>query len=471
MARAAQQSAGAITIWMIIFAGLWLTAMVFLVVMYTGQEDLVRQNQETQKANSRLITSSQRQSIELIRNLVDGGETAVGVLEDARRQTAALAIGDENADATTVMARRNEVFSDIRRDAIVGDADAYQDDSLVEALENLYGDYKSQHGTLTETKKRLDEVGSTLESAETEKAKLATNFDEEVKKLKDSLAEIEADRADFRRDKDQAVTDMEADFEKRRGENDAALTSERLRVAQLEKELVTLRKRFLAREEKFGGVLIGPEALTTARQADGRILTAVPGDRVIYIDIGRDDRLTLGLRFAVYAADTGIPADGRAKGQIEVVSISDSSSECRILRVAPNELILEGDLIANPIYDPTQAQRFLIIGGFDLDGNGTPDPGGDAVVESLVSEWGGVVTDKLSAVVDFVVLGSEPEAPRSTERRDLSPEQLERNRLRQATWDRYVSVVESAKALSVPVLSQDVFLNFLGYRTQSYAGK
>ena len=82
----------------------------------------------------------------------------------------------------------------------------------------------------------------------------------------------------------------------------------------------------------------------------------------------------------------------------------------------------------------------------------------------MITDWGGALTTELTARTDFVVLGASPRKPRPA--RDLSPEQDERNRAMQRIWDRYQETLASAKALSIPVLTQDLFLNFLGYHNQ-----
>jgi hypothetical protein len=207
--------------------------------------------------------------------------------------------------------------------------------------------------------------------------------------------------------------------------------------------------------------MIGPQELSTARQPDGRILTAVPGDEVVYIDLGRNDRLVLGIAFAVYSADDGIPADGRAKARIEVVSIDEEAAECKIVGVAPNEIILEGDLIANPIYEPNRAVGFLVVGEFDLDHDGVLDADGAAAVESLIIEWGGTLSSEVTALTDFVVLGGAPRRPRPLP--EGAPEQAERHRMVLQVYDHYVKTAEAARTLAVPILTQEVFLNFLGY--------
>jgi hypothetical protein len=404
----------------------------------------------------------------LVRNLVDSGPTAVGLLEGARRETALLATGNEEDEVSTIRANRDRLLAEIRRDGLVPDADRFEDLSLLEALTALYEAAGTQSELLEEARenvKRLeDEVTRLTELSEAQKS----DFEERAGQLSGQLAEVEADRTAYGAERDRAVEELQRQFEAGRALSTAEIKEARQRISQLERDLAEFRRRFAAREEKFGELLIGPEALATARQPDGTILTAIPGDKVVYIDLGRQDRLTLGLQFAVYSADTGIPAHGRSKAQIEVVSISESSSECRIVGVADREIILEGDLIANPIYDPTRPQTFLVIGEFDLDGDGMADAGGAAVIESMITEWGGGLATELTAQTDFMVLGGTPRKPRGAS--EPSGAQSERNRALQREWDRYMDMVESAKALSIPVMTQDLFLSFLGYRDR-YAGR
>lgn len=462
MARTPLQSVGAITVWMIVFVALWLVSTVLLVVLYTGQAELKSDSSRLRADADRLISRSERSSIELVRNLVDGGPTAVGLLEGARRETTLLATGNADDNVDTIRANRDRLFAEIKRDGLVTDADRLEGLSLLEALATLYEAYTTQSRILQEARESTDR----LEDEVTELTRLneaqKNDFDERARQLSDQLAAAEAGRAEYRAERDRAIERLQRQFEAARARSTAELTNQRQQTAKLERDLAELRKRFAAREEKFGELLMGPAAFATARQPDGTILTAIPGDDVVYIDLGRKDRLTLGLQFAVYSAETGIPADGRSKAQIEVAAISDSTAECKIVDRAESQIVLKGDLIANPIYDPSRAQTFLVIGEFDFDGNGTADRGGTAVIESMVTDWGGVLTTELTARTDFVVLGAAPRKPRPVS--DPSAEQAERNTAAQREWDRYTETVASAKALSIPVMTQDLFLNFLGYQ-------
>ena len=119
-------------------------------------------------------------------------------------------------------------------------------------------------------------------------------------------------------------------------------------------------------------------------------------------------------------------------------------------------MILEGDLIANPIYDPAHKPTFVVIGEFDLNRDGLLDRNGAEAIKSLIRNWGGQTSDDLSPLTDFVVLGAAPRKPRAGGDSGLQPIGAE-------AWEHFNTTTDSAMNLSVPIMTQDTFLNFLGY--------
>jgi hypothetical protein len=178
--------------------------------------------------------------------------------------------------------------------------------------------------------------------------------------------------------------------------------------------------------------------------------------------MGRDAGLVLGLKFAVYPKTTGIPADGRSKARIEVVNIFNQSAECRISELLGRDPILEGDIVSNPIFDRDRSLQFMVLGRFDLNGDGSADAEGAEQVESLIRNWGGTVTTEMTARVDFVVVGEAPPMP--VQISEPTPEQLERFEAAQKSHDAFEATFRAAQALSIPQMTHPVFLRFLGYR-------
>lgn len=453
------------TVGMIAFVGLWLTSTVFLVILYTGQEKLNEENARLKASYAKTINDQQARSIELAKNASEGGPTVVGLLEEARGTTAQLATGEATDAVAAVRAKRDQILVTIKTDGMVTNADSFSDVSYHEALTRLYEAFKSEH-TLRKTAEdrsaQLEAQVNTLVEAD---AARKSEFDRQSRESSENNARAEADRDASRSLRDKEVESLKKDFDDAQKRHDAELTRERQTRLAAEQQLADFQKRFAAYQTKFGGLLPGPERLSTARRPDGKILTAVPGDEVVYISLGRKNALTLGLKFAVYSARTGIPEDGRAKAQIEVVSISETSAECKIKSVAANEVILEGDLIANPIYDPDRALSFVVVGDFDLDRDGSIDSDGAGTIEALIKNWGGTIAPELTPLTDFVVLGIKPHSIRLSGTSTGGEPGAGAGAANAGTSPagRYERTASQATTLAVPILTQDVFLNFLGY--------
>lgn len=388
MARTQQSGAGAATIWMIVFVFFWLVSTVWLVIVYTGQEELRSRIARLEGENKELISDSERRSIDLVRER-SGGSTVVGLLEQARGATAELATGDATDGVELVRTRRDGLLGLVRDDGLVDRPQRFDDIALLEGMSLLYEAFKSERALRSAAEARVADLDSDVARLVQLTADQKADLDQRAKAISDELVSAEEGRAEYRRDRDAAVAALEQEFDERRQQTDSDLTHERQQRASAEKRAQDLRARLKFMEARFKDQMIGPEPLATARQPDGRVLTAIPGDDMVYINLGAEDHLTLGLQFAVYSQATGIPPDGRAKALIEVVSIAPSSSECRIARVARGYPILAGDLIANPAYDRDRAPSFVVVGRFDLDHDGAADADGVHTVESIITTWGG----------------------------------------------------------------------------------
>lgn len=467
MAKGSQQGVGSGTIWMIVFAALWLTATVFLVILYTGQEELRNETARLQTGKSKLISPSEEKSIELVKSAQEGGPTVAGLLEEARSQTAGLATGEAGDQAGAVRKKRDEVLRTIKDDKIVPQAESFDDLSYHEALTQLYEAFRAEHDLRAAAEERAARNEGQVAQFVEASAKQKEDFEKRALEAARLVEQCEADRTAFRSERDKGVDKIEKEFDDNRKRNDQDLTKERQSRAAAEKRLVDFQRRLASQQERLGELLIGPEQLVTARQPDGRILTAVPGDDVVYVNLGRKNGLVLGLQFAVYSSQTGIPEDGRGKAQIEIVSIGDSSSECRIVGTAPNQVIVKDDLIANPVYDPNRPLTFVVVGEFDLDRDGILDRDGANTLESLITTWGGQISKDINPLIDFVVLGAAPKKPKPST--DAAAGNQPANDPALAAWNQYNASLEQSKTLAVPTLSQDVFLNFLGYGGRKYA--
>lgn len=468
MARAQQRGSSATTVWMLIFSGLWLASTVWLVILYTGQEELRLRTEQAESKKNRAVSRTEERSIAAFNEAREGGPTLAGLLEADRVSTAILATGGDPStadDPAGVRAKRDALLTRIVADGIVSSPKTYQPErniSLLEALDALYGDYTAQHQLLEGTEEEARDLERKHETAITLNATQKDYFARKTEEMVADFGEIQADRDRAGKEAADAVAALEQSFDDLRDDVEADLASERKKLAGALQRNRELEQRLSDLQFKCGDILITPELLSTARQADGEIVSAIPGDPVVHINLGERDGLILGLPFTVYSADLGIPPDGRGKALVEVVSIAGPSAECRIVKVFGNQVILEGDLVANPVFDRSRPLTYVVLGRFDLDRDGVADRNGAQKIAAIIDDSGGRTTTDLTALTDFLVLGAAPR--RAKPAGEVSPDEAFENDQVRRRYQHYRDTLGAANEMHVPILPQDVFLNFLSRR-------
>jgi hypothetical protein len=148
-------------------------------------------------------------------------------------------------------------------------------------------------------------------------------------------------------------------------------------LAAKAKEVDKLKKLLQQRDEQL-------EILSKARtpdapaamRTDWRIVRMDPRGTRPYINLGSKDRVQPQLTFSIH----GIGLDGRPnptpKGTLEVINVlEDHLSQARITSVNdPNrDPIIQGDVLYNPLWNPTLKKHVAVAGLVDLSG-GARDP-------------------------------------------------------------------------------------------------
>lgn len=187
--------------------------------------------------------------------------------------------------------------------------------------------------------------------------------------------------------------------------------------------------------------------------------------KIVYLDIGSDDRVYPGLTFSVYDKSAPIPEDGKGKAEIEVFEVTAGLSAAKITESSIKNPIVPNDIVANLIWDSETSNRFVVSGEFDFDGNGTIDADGKDKIGRLIRNWGGRIVDEVTIETDFVVLGTRPTALArpTSEEIELDPrveDKYEASLQRGANYD---EIFERAGTLSVPVVNHQRFLHLIGY--------
>ncbi|UCG16959.1 MAG: hypothetical protein JSV19_02780 [Phycisphaerales bacterium] len=457
---ATQPGLSAAHVWMISFAVLWLVVTGLLVWVYTDQETVKKDNRELARENRRLISRAE-ESLPYYARARDGGPTVVGLIEQARADTAEIATGSAEDDPATVRASARDVMRRIIDEALVLDQGAFEGASLLGGIQALYDQFTSLHERWQESRSEVDKLAERVktlaEAGAAQRDEFAARSEDIARQLEDINSRWEA----LQQAHQEQIAEFQRQYDDFRTKSSRGIQELRTERDGFQRDLTDIQHRYAELRAKLGELQITPVPLQTLREPDGMVLTAKPGEDVIYINLGRDAQLTLGLQFAVYSPDVGIPADGQSKARIEVVSVYDRSAACKIVEVSGKEMILEGDLIANPIYDRSRPLTFLVLGEFDLDHDKRIDPDGVGRIQALIEEWGGQTVDTVSARIDFVVAGSPPQEPRVIG--EPTAELLERSKEIAERFERFTQELETAHSLSIPVLTQPVFLQFLGY--------
>ncbi len=462
VARAPQQGGvTAIHVWLIVFVALWLTSTVFLVIIYLDQDQKDKDVADAKDTLAKVISSDGRALPQYTEARSNPGSTMVDLIEAARGDSAELISGnrgDDNANLRTEFSARIEKY---KADPNIEAKSDFDSVSMLSALDAMHSLFRAEAEARNQAEKGIAQLQTDLKVLRDAEGRRKSDFSDAAEKLQGDVVKVSEERDEYRTERDQEIDAFDAQIEKIKDQCSDDIQKQRGETRECQAAYDDLLARHQELQAKLGQSQITPIPKATARMGDGRILKASPGDPIVYIDLGRDDHLTLGLEFAVYDALSGIPEDGRPKARIEVVAIHQHSAECKIVSLLRDQMILTEDIIANPIYDRHQSLKFFVMGEFDINGDGRDDPHGQRDIMALIEQWGGSTLTELSAKVDFVVLGGPPERPRRSQ--DVDPEDDPKYQAAAKAYAAYEAQLAKVDVLAVPRLSQKEFLNFLGY--------
>ena len=180
------------------------------------------------------------------------------------------------------------------------------------------------------------------------------------------------------------LADTESQLSRSRGETDDALQAKREREAEFTTRLTNTTKVLEWQKE--------PE------RPDGKILETSEKLGLAWINIGKQNRLYAGMRFAV---KDGTPGVDHVKAYCEVLRVEEEMSEVIISDIRdPFDPPTPGDIVYNPIYDPVGVRNAVLIGRF----TGTYNEG---ELSALLDGIRINVQDNLDKTTDYLVVGAE----------------------------------------------------------------
>ena len=443
---------------LIVFVILFVFATVMAVLFFnkfnTAEEDRVKLRQ----TQSQLISPSESRNADITAMIREydksrqsgSPQTVVGQLRAEVSSLAHDITGSPNSGYEEARQRIEQTFQAINPPARHGLLDHMKDfNSLLGAKEAEIGKMKAD----------FDQARADLAKAQEQLTAANTAFEEKLKEKDSQFSAIEAKFTAF-------STQTDAKREEDKKQFDASVLELRKQVEAVAKDLESrMRERDLWKkkyEDLLASIARPPlDPDKVIYRPDGKIVSVVSTEGMVYLNIGSKDRVTEGLQFSVYPY-TGIPQTGKGKGVVEVINVSPDVCEARIIQQSKDNPITAGDLVANVVFDSLRKYNLLVEGNFDLNGTGEATPVGNKAIQELIRRYGGSIVKDLTIETDFVVLGDAPLKPKKPE--DSAPQEewdLYQERLKD--YNRYQQIKDTAAGMKIPVISSRRFLDLIGY--------
>ena len=419
MAGVAPQRGGsnATTVGMIVSICVAVALLGVLIFLFTGQEQLRNNEKKAKDDYAKIAGGSDRESAnKFIAASGNPSPTLLGNTVKAANMIVARLTGNSNDSAKEAADKLDAVLAEIQAAAKVPNPDQIsQANGAVAILQQMHGWFVAEKAAKETALADLAKATKSLEDALANNKELGEKFDNTTKTLNTTVAELEKSKLELEATKNSDLDALKKTIDEKGGELATVVREkgemQRKFAAELTKVDEITREQQKALGDAKGPGPEGAQALAVARKPVGRILRALPGDTIVHVDLGKRDRVAIGMTLAVYSPDRRVPETGRGKSNLEIVSVGERTSECRVITPpSPEDPILEGDSVGNILLSRsgTKKQKFCIIGRFDLNYDGQPDVRGLDNIKSFVGRFGGEVTDTVDASTDYLIVGTVP---------------------------------------------------------------
>lgn len=280
------------------------------------------------------------------------------------------------------LASLRETFTDIGDDV----------KDIESALPLIVAAYNKQKDEITALKNDVKVAQGERDAAIASRGQVTSSKDREISTLRSSSADA-ADAAQSRIDDLEArvtqLTDQnsELDLEARRARQEV---QDQARAH--EQELA----RFRTRLASLGQSLTLPKSDTSAA-ADGSVLAVSDTLPIGWIDLGSRNRVVTGMRFDVKTGGT----NSRFKCKAEITKVEPDTAQVAFSSLADRfDPVVPGDILINPLFDPTGERNAVLVGRFDAAYN-------EKELRLLLADIGINVQPKLDNTTHYLVVGSE----------------------------------------------------------------
>jgi len=335
-------------------------------------------------------------------------------------------------------------------------------------LVQVIGQQSSQIATLQQQVSDANDAAAAaaadLQSQVQRVARLQSDHQSTIAALNDEIGKYKGELDRFRTKVDETIGRNNARVDTIRREAADSEASMQAKITQFEEENLRLKGQLSAlRESQVDATLLPTKEYALV---DGRIIGSDPSQSAVFIDLGRSDRVVLGMSFEVYSNAAAIRPGPNGdyppgKATIEVIRINEGSSVARIVRESRGNPLVDGDVLANAVYDPTKAYHFVVFGNFDTDSDGVSRPEEQSAIKGIITQWGGLIDDDISGRTDFLVLGDRPILPPSPPSGAPQPVIMQYINMSRVA-NQYDELFQAATQASIPILNQNRLYTLTG---------
>lgn len=451
----------------IFFSFAFVVSLILAILFYTRIEAAEHSAAEAAQQLDEYASPSERSSVE-VTNIAsaettsDGGsDTIVGKLLEQNARLKQMIVGNRAAEMAQVLSQVSQAN--------------VSEGNLLQTIRTLQANRESDQQFIKQLEENVADAREERQKAVAAQQQLDASYKSAVNDLNGQLNTIRQAFASFQQKVEQNATDCERNLAEIRSQQQQKVIAFESQIAQKDQVVARQKARIeelirdLNERGRFGDV--DPTLLP-----DGKVASIISGQNRVYIDRGKVDRVMLGMTFEVFDRKTGVTRNRfdeyRGKATIEIIRILDNASIARIVRIERGEEVLEGDMIANAVYDPDMIFKFFVFGEFDIDDTGQATQTDRRRIEMLIRQWGADAVDSrlpggepapLSYDVDFLVLGEKPELPEEPDLDTIDPIAAETYYAAKKRFEDYHGLISQAKDLSIPILNQNRFLTMIGH--------
>jgi hypothetical protein len=458
---------------LITFIGLFIASTTIAVIYYVKAEEHRTTLVELQNDLEDYANDRERQTgMGNIIGARPGNQSWLGTLTDYFDQAIVTIVGGvpEPTSAQVKVDNANtkveEALTSVQEHIDIGDPNDRS--GLVQIINELTAELEQTIKAKLDLQKQLDELQLRRKEADQanfeKEQELLAEKDKLQKQVDDIHADYEQLKVFLRQNTEQQVKTLMAQLEEATA-NQNELND---KLERTKAELTDAQKMMRLAQEQVMSIKPPPDPNKPAYKPDGKIILIDDQAKVVHLNIGSNEHVYPGLTFSVYDRGTLVSEDGKGKAEIKVFDVAETYSAARITKSEIKRPILQGDFVANLIWDGEKTNIFVVIGDFDLDKDGMFDFNATDKIKERIETWGGRVDDDVSINTDFIVIGEQPQLGSRPNLEDLEvdPMAMEKYEDSLQRLNHYNDVLSRAQALWIPVLRYDKFLDFIGYKSQ-----